>query len=190
MKESLHQIDTSNVPPLTQSQTVPKSHVVLLPGSTRALGTYILESLQKPSVRHIHCLDRKSTAATIQQQKQALYNLPCKLSPSRVTFWQANLSQPTLGLNPDTLSHLKATTTIIIHNAWNVNFNTTLSGFKPDLQSVTNLINFTASSRNAPHLFFLSSISSIMGHKTDSRLIPEEVVRTTCPTTRADRVCE
>jgi thioester reductase-like protein len=79
------------------------------------------------------------------------------------------------------LKNLQTTATVIIHNAWNVNFNLALPSFKPDLQGTVNLINFTTTAPKSPHLFFISSISSVMNHLTESKLTPEAVVTTSQP---------
>ncbi|KAJ5355196.1 NRPS-like enzyme [Penicillium cataractarum] len=164
------------------SENLPTSHTVLLTGSTGTLGTYILDVLLKdPSVSHIHCLNRRADSAEIQRQKSTFYHLDSTLDSSRVTFWHADLSQNDLGLEPESLKLLQESTTAIVHNAWNVNFNLSLPSFNPDLLGLVNLINFTATASNAPNLFFLSSISSVMGHETDSHLTPESIISTDTP---------
>jgi thioester reductase-like protein len=164
------------------SENAPTSHTVLLTGSTGTLGTYILDALLKdPSVAHVHCLNRKADSLEIQLQKSAFYHLDSTLDPSRVTFWHADLSQNDLGLEQEALKLLQGSTTTIIHNAWNVNFNLSLPSFKPDLLGLINLINFTATASKTPTLFFLSSISSAMGHETDSHLTPESIISTKTP---------
>jgi thioester reductase-like protein len=156
------------------------THTVILTGSTGNLGTYLLNALVKhPSVAHIYCLNRTAEAIDVQRQKCEAYSLSIDLS--RVTFWATDLSQPDFGLQPDLFDILQQSATLIIHNAWTVNFNLSLPSFRPNLDGVVNLINFCAESPNAPHLFFISSISSTMGHRTTSGLTPEAVIRTTVP---------
>lgn len=161
------------------SENLPISQTVLLTGSTGTLGTYILDALFKDtSVVHIHCLNRKADSLEVQRQKSAFYHLDSALDSSRVTFWHADLSRNDLGLEPELLRLLQESTTAIIHNAWNVNFNLSLPSFKPDISGLVNLINFTATASRTPTLFFLSSISSVMGHETNSRLTPESIFST------------
>ncbi|KAF3391263.1 Iterative polyketide synthase CazM [Penicillium rolfsii] len=160
----------------------PNLHTVLLTGSTGTLGTYILDALLKDtSVAHIHCLNRKADSLEIQRQKSAFYHLDSTLDSSRVTFWHADLTRDDLGLGAESLKLLQESTTAIIHNAWNVNFNLSLPSFKVDLLGLVNLINFTATASKSPTLFFLSSISSIMGHETESRLTPGSIISTNTP---------
>ncbi|KAL3475544.1 hypothetical protein BJX99DRAFT_229519, partial [Aspergillus californicus] len=182
LQEFSAKIDTA--PRVLPERKKTEGHTVILTGSTGNLGAYVLDTLLKdPSVNHVHCLNRKADAIDIQQQKSAAYSL-CPLDPSRVSFWTADLSEPGLGLQPDIFEQLRQTVTLVIHNAWAVNFNLSLPSFKPQLAGVVNLINFcTAPSPSPAHLFFISSISSTMGHNTDSTngLTPETIIHTTTP---------
>jgi hypothetical protein len=53
----------------------------------------------------------------------------------------------------------------------NANINLTLPSFNPDLQGTVNQIKFKTISK-LPHVFFVSSISSMMNHFTNSCLRP------------------
>jgi nucleoside-diphosphate-sugar epimerase len=158
------------------------THTVILTGSTGTLGTYILDVLLKnPSVAHVHCLNRKADSAAVQRQKSDFYGLDLPLDASRVSFWNVDLLQKDLSLSEDILKTLQETATLVIHNAWAVNFNLSLASFKPHLSGVVNLINFCSSSAKFPHLFFISSVSSVMGHQTESHVTPEAVIKTDTP---------
>lgn len=177
LKEYLDQLE---YPTNEKSQTF--SHTVLLTGSTGHLGTQILNTLLKhPSVVHVHCLNRRANSREIQEQKIDYYNLEVSLDSSRSTFWEIDLSRRNFGLDSESLDHLRRQTTLVIHNAWNKNFNLPLSVFRQDLTGVVNLIDFTSSTVKPASLFFISSISSVMGHKSASLLTPETLVRTTSP---------
>jgi thioester reductase-like protein len=177
----LHEL-TAKIQPSASRKQPPavETHTVILTGSTGNLGTYILDALVKnPSVSHVHCLNRKADAIDVQRQKSKAYSLNINLS--RVTFWTTDLSQPDFGLQPDEFTRLQQSATVIIHNAWTVNFNLSLPSFRPNLEGIVNLINFCAESPNSPHLFFLSSISATIRHHTTSGLTPEAVIQTTTP---------
>ncbi|PYI31348.1 NRPS-like enzyme [Aspergillus indologenus CBS 114.80] len=167
----------------SQSVNRPQMQTVILTGSTGQLGSYILDALLKNfSVTHIHCLNRNERARETQHERMVTYGLSLLANhESRLSFWTADLSRGDLGLQRGILQQLQQTTTLIIHNAWTVNFNHSLAFFEPHLQGVANLINFTARSPQSPRLFFLSSISSTIGHKTESSLTPETVITTTTP---------
>ncbi|RAK90448.1 NRPS-like enzyme [Aspergillus costaricaensis CBS 115574] len=153
--------------------------------TTSPLGTYILDALLRdPSVAHDHCLNRGDDANERQPNRIKDYGLtPLADNEGRLSFWTADLSQAAeMGLQPDVYTQLQQTATLVIHNAWTVNFNLPLAAFKPHMQGVANLINFATRSPQAPHLFFLSSISSVMGHRnSESGLLPETVLTTTTP---------
>ncbi|PWY68955.1 NRPS-like enzyme [Aspergillus sclerotioniger CBS 115572] len=178
---------TNHHPNQSSPQSPPnhKKHTIILTGSTGTLGTYMLSILQNhPSVAHINCFNRKPTSQATQHQKSTLHHL---LPPSQsqslplTTFHTIDLTHPTLNLDPKTYTTLQATTTLIIHNAWPVNFNLSLSSFTPQLAGVTNLINFVSSSPTPPHIFYISSISSVMNHHPSHIPIPEEIVHTPSP---------
>ncbi|KAJ5531965.1 acetyl-CoA synthetase-like protein [Penicillium frequentans] len=178
LQEFIGQIEAPNV----QCFKAVDTQTVILTGSTGQLGTYLLDTLLKtPSVKHVYCLNRADRARGRRQERVAIYGLD-PVNEARVTFWQANLSQAGFGLQPEQLRQLQQTATLVIHNAWAVNFNLSLASFKPQLAGVVNLVNFTGQARHAPRLFFISSISSTMGYGgTNDGLMPETVIKTTIP---------
>ena len=146
---------------------------VLLTGSTGSLGSYLLDILlAEPSVSHVFCLNRSLDSDIVQVKRSRLRGLTTKFS-DRVTFLNADLSQSNLGLAIAKYETIRQSVTTVIHNAWPVNFNLSLSSFTPQLAGVTNLIDFTVSAPLQPTLFFISSISSVSSIPT---LIPEEVI--------------
>ncbi|KAJ6032231.1 NRPS-like enzyme [Penicillium herquei] len=160
------------------------THTVVLTGSTGQLGTYILDALLKdPKVGRVYCLDRADDAHRRQRERGAAYGLTiADEAHVPVTFWKADLSQPDFGLQSGQLEELQQATHVI-HNAWTVNFNLPLEFFKAQLIGVVNLINFISHSKyGSPRLFFVSSISSVMGDTpSSSGTTPETLVTTTNP---------
>ena len=156
-----------------------KNNVVILTGSTGALGSHILDTLllAHPTT-HIYCLNRAADSLALQKTRNQSYGLNMQLDASRVTFLTADLSQEHLGLQQDIFHKLLSTATLIIHNAWPVNFNLSLPAFRTQLDSLVNLIHFTAKSTASPRLFFVSSISSVMSYGSSFQNIPEEVIST------------
>lgn len=152
----------------------PQLQTVLLTGSTGTLGAYLLDVLlNDPAVGHIHCFNRRKDSQSVQYEKSSFYNLISSFESNRVSFWQIDLSRKNLGLDTATFNRLQSTVTTVVHNAWNVNFNLSLASFEPDLLGVANLINFAASSKNVPNLFFISSVGSVLGYPDGT---PEELV--------------
>lgn len=156
-------------------------HTVVLTGSTGQLGTYLLDSLLKSSqVQHVYCLNRDEpgSAHVRTLERGASYGL-APVDEGRVTFWKANLSQADLGLQSEQLQKLHQTATLIVHNAWTVDFNLSLASFMPQLEGVVNLVNFSGQATSSPRILFISSISSVLGNRTDTGLTPETLVNTT-----------
>ena len=68
--------------------------------------------------------------------------------------------------------------TIIIHNAWKVDFNLPLLSFEPNIQGTRNLIDLARSSRNSSFLKFVftSSVASAWSWDKARGGYPEEVI--------------
>lgn len=162
---------------LTAVRETTKSAVILT-GSTGALGSHILHTLLANPTTYIYCLNRATDSLALQRKRNNSYGLEMQLDADRVTFLKADLSQEYLGLQQETFQKLVNTATLIIHNAWPVNFNLSLPAFRTQLDGLVNLIGFTAKATNSPRLFFVSSISSVMSYGSSFQRIPEEVIST------------
>ena len=176
LNEYQEKIDRLPISPTAVQET--PNRVVILTGSTGALGSHILHTLLANPIAHIYCLNRATDSLARQKQRNQSYGLETQLDACRVTFLTANLSQENLGLQQETLHKLMSTATHIIHNAWPVNFNLSLPAFRTQLDGLVNLIGFTAKATMSPQLFFISSISSVMSYGLSARSIPEEVIST------------
>lgn len=187
LQELLQQIDTkAQVSENLVSEEPLAKQSVLLTGSTGQLGTYLLETLlQNDQIEHVYCLNRDTRARDRQNERAAAYGLTAA-DEDRVSFWTADPSKATFGLEPENFQTLQQKITLIIHNAWNVNFNIGLSSFKPNLLGVVHLINFTQQAAHSPKLLFISSMSTVIGHHESTEaanaiLIPERLVASTTP---------
>lgn len=169
--------DMINQMPIT-SKDPKKVHeeVVILTGSTGALGSYLLHTLLAKRIIHIYCLNRASDSLSLQTERNRGRGLPTQLDASRVSFLTVDLTQKDLGLSPEINKRLIESATLVIHNAWPVNFNLSLSSFRPQLDSLVNLIRFTATGARSPHLFFISSVGSVLSYHTPSMKTQEEVI--------------
>lgn len=162
-----------------QSESATNLHVVLT-GSTGSLGLQLLVKLLSDSnVARISCLDRSADAKKRIEKALSTWSYPPKLHISRVSFHQADYRAPDFGLSRESLSDLSATTNLIIHNAWKVDFLHSLDTFEEvHIRGVRNLVDFSASSPMHPRIVFVSSISSVGNwHTVDqkSRVIPESL---------------
>jgi nucleoside-diphosphate-sugar epimerase len=149
------------------SKGATEARVVLLTGSTGAIGSYMLQVLlDTPSVSHIYCLNRAADSRALQVTRNTTRGLPSDLATDRVSFLTADFGKDSLGLEPETYERLRSNVTDIVHNAWPVNFNMSLDTFRPHLSGVVNLIKLTTSTSHASSILFISSISSVLASTT------------------------
>jgi thioester reductase-like protein len=166
----------------TVSSPVHKTNeqIVLLTGSTGSIGSYILRSLmQDDHVRHIYCLNRSADSSTLQQERNKFRDssLPTTFPADKVTFLMADLSDLTLGLPEDVYTTIAKQVTLVIHNAWMVNFNVPLQAFDTQLLGVVNLCALCGRSALRASFNFSSSISAVMNFDDSTQLsIPESII--------------
>ncbi|THH15905.1 hypothetical protein EW146_g4648 [Bondarzewia mesenterica] len=79
----------------------------------------------------------------------------------KVVLLRADLPKPNLGLKEETYKEIQASVTSVIHNAWRVDFNLSLSSFEPLIMGVRNLVDLVLGSPRPapPAILFTSSIS-------------------------------
>ncbi|KAL1988059.1 hypothetical protein VTN96DRAFT_1090 [Rasamsonia emersonii] len=167
------------------STTDDVDQVVILTGSTGSIGSYILNALlSEPKVKHVYCLNRSPDSGTLQKERNAKLDpiLLTSFPPDRVTFLTADLSEPqTLGLPTEVYQTLRETVTLIIHNAWLVDFNLPLQSFESQLAGVVNLAVLDGQSTRRAAFVFLSSISATMnfdltGTANNNKVVPEAIL--------------
>ncbi|KAI4284166.1 MAG: hypothetical protein L6R38_001622 [Xanthoria sp. 2 TBL-2021] len=160
------------LPPSASSAT--PSRIIVLTGSTGALGSYILHSLLADStVNHVYCLNRAVESHCLQQTRNTYRQIPTDLSTDRVTFYTCDLSSSDLGLPADVYQMLVESDLTVVHCAWPVNFILAIDAFRPQLDSVVNLVGLVSKSKRPSRLFFVSSISSVMSYQSPTSSIPE-----------------
>ncbi|KEF56727.1 uncharacterized protein A1O9_06917 [Exophiala aquamarina CBS 119918] len=150
--------DPINIP------TFPKKNTVILTGSTGFLGNYLLDRLLRdPLVAHIYCLNRAADAFARTkasfEQKELDFSQEVQ---SKVSFWQAQFGEERFGLGEKEYDLIRLSTTLVIHNAWKVDFKHSLESFESThISGVRRLIDFCLASPLHPHLNFVSSVSTI-----------------------------
>jgi thioester reductase-like protein len=157
--------------------------VVLLTGSTGGLGSHLLESLlSNTAVRKVYAYNRSSKASMtmLERQKDAFEDRgldSALLYSEKLVFVEGDSALPTLGLEPSLFEEIRTSATLIIHNAWRLDFNLSLASFEPNIRSTRNLIDLALASPHASTLRFLftSSISSAQGWNQSKGPFPEEV---------------
>lgn len=154
-----------------------EQEIVILTGSTGALGSYILNALlQNPIIAHIYCLNRAEDGMSRQIKSNRLLGLQHPPSNKRVSFLTVDLSQRFFNLTKSQYDELHSKATLLIHNAWTVNFNLVLSSFKSQLDNLVNLLAFANTSEKSARLFYISSISSVISYRSTDGKTPEKPV--------------
>lgn len=155
---------TENLPPATALPPVISEglHVVLI-GPRGSLGPNIIRELMlNPRVATLYCLNRGEDG---RERMRAVFNdrhVPCNVDDSRLCFMPITLGKLRLGLSDVHYDELSRKAHIIIHNAWKVDFSWTLDSYKAEhLQSIRELVDFSAFSLLKPRIVLVSSISSV-----------------------------
>ena len=150
------------------------SQVVILTGSTGALGSYMLDTLlNDPAITHIYCLNRVNDSQILQKERNTSRGVPTAFPSDRVTFLTTDLTLPALGIDPAMYNTLLHRTTRIVHNAWPMNFNLSLPSFRPSLSGVMNLLKLAVQCSLHPSILFVSSISSVSALPSP---VPETII--------------
>ncbi|EMD32274.1 hypothetical protein CERSUDRAFT_162022 [Gelatoporia subvermispora B] len=193
----------SCAPPSSREENVLGPHTVLLTGATGFLGAHILQQLVDSSaVSKVICLVRaKNDQDALARVQQSLRSRRLVLSPEHITKIEclaANVNEERLGLSHAEYEQLRANVTIVIHNAWPVNFLLSVDSYDEHMQGVVNLINLClrSSAHRRPRFFFSSSVSSQIMTSTDVAEAFSESPRTAHPSGYAqgkwvaEKICE
>ncbi|KAG2366971.1 acetyl-CoA synthetase-like protein [Suillus spraguei] len=156
--------------------------VVALTGSTGGLGSYLLaDLLQREYVSVVYAINRPSKGASIQQRQENSFKdrgLDVTLLQSdKLVYIETDTSDDQLGLDKELYQKICTSVTIIIHNAWRLDFNLALSSFDSYVRGMRNLIDLALSSPRhpKPRFMFASSISSAQSWDKAKGPFPEEV---------------
>ncbi|KAI4265464.1 MAG: hypothetical protein L6R38_009401, partial [Xanthoria sp. 2 TBL-2021] len=182
----------------------PHGESILLTGATGALGAHILHLLRSSTtVYQITCLVRASSPLAAHERvsksltarakpglppfsptplttdaSSAAHNDPVTAKPTVICL-PCTLSDPALGISPETYTHLANTTNIIIHAAWAVNFTARLRSFEKDhIAGLSHLLRLSNAARNSAEpirFLFLSSTASVTSTPASKYPIPEHV---------------
>ncbi|TFY83888.1 hypothetical protein EWM64_g125 [Hericium alpestre] len=160
--------------------------VVIVTGSTGSLGTFLLHSLlHDDRVKKVYAFNRSGSAPSVDRQLRSykergldIPSLQSAVASGRVEFHDIQVNLPDFGLAPEVFSTIHATTTLIIHNAWVLNFNWTLATFEPvHIKGIRNMIDFSLTSpkKTPPRVSFTSSVASA-GAFTSAPVLEEPIV--------------
>lgn len=153
---------------------------VLLTGSTGSVGCQILSFLlEAPSVSLIYCLHRGPDGRARQEEALRSNGLcPTTATNAKVKYIEVDLSKEILGLDAVTYSHLAARVNIILHNAWELNFNLPIENYEDThIKGVRSLVEFALAAKFRPRLCFVSSISTVWHWRVaHCGPVPEELI--------------
>ncbi|KAJ7625698.1 putative aminoadipate reductase, partial [Roridomyces roridus] len=167
--------------PIHLTATTPRSSdaVVLLTGTTGALGSHILAMLlESASVQRVYAFNRRGRTAISERQSDAFVDRGLNtelLSSGKLVYLEGDTAKGDLSLPADVWTELRATVTVIIHNAWMLDFNKKLSSFEAHIKGTRNLIDLARSSPHAVRFLFTSSIASAQGWDQSRGPFPEEL---------------
>ncbi|KAG6827401.1 putative NRPS-like protein biosynthetic cluster [Tricholoma furcatifolium] len=158
--------------------------VVLLTGSTGNLGSEILAALLEDArVEHVYAFNRPSQETFLVEQRQLnVFNkrgLKAELlSSDKVSYLSGDATQANLGLDEEQYCLLSRSVNVIIHNAWKLDFNLSLSAFKPNIQGTRHLIDLLKSGPRPmdSRFLFTSSVASAQSWPKTNGPYPEEVL--------------
>jgi thioester reductase-like protein len=165
---------TENMPkPKTdKQQPSDKDQTVMITGTTGSLGAYMLDQLcQLPSVKKVIALNRDKDGG-FSRQHSVNDNRGLTQDFSKVEFLYADLSLPDMSLGKDKYDSLLATVDRVVHNAWPVNFNISVSSFENSIRGVRHLVDFSAAASKHVPIVFVSSIGTV-GNWNSSDKVPE-----------------
>ncbi|KAF7861579.1 hypothetical protein EAF04_008141 [Stromatinia cepivora] len=137
--------------------------VFLLTGSTGSLGSYILSTLlEEDNSCKIYCLNRGEDSEERQRRSNSSKGLSTDFEHVEFISMATGPAEPWLGMKIAQYKKLLNEVTHIIHNAWHVDFNVSLSQLgATHIRRVRQLIDFSAHSKHGCSIHFISSISTI-----------------------------
>ncbi|KAF5362791.1 hypothetical protein D9757_011015 [Collybiopsis confluens] len=171
-------------PPPPKISLSRQNHHVLLTGSTGNIGTELLAGLVlSDSVERVYAFNRRSSSGSsiLDRHRERFEDKGLDVSlldSSKLVFLEGDTSADDLGLSQDILYQLRQNLTIIVHNAWRLDFNLSLSSFESHIKGTRSLIDLARASRHSSNVRFLftSSISSTQSWDASKGPYPEEVV--------------
>ncbi|TFK53343.1 putative aminoadipate reductase [Heliocybe sulcata] len=174
---------SADMPTLSASSAaaLPPKSTVLLTGTTGGLGSSMLWMLlEDEMVERVYAFNRKSSRASLAERQKVAFEdrgLPVHLLESpKLVLVEGEESSHNLGLDSALYNELRTTCTRIIHNAWRLDFNLSVSSFEPNIRGVRNLIDLGLASPYGSNFRFLftSSVGTSQGWNLEKGEFPEE----------------
>ncbi|TCD65529.1 putative PKS/NRPS-like protein biosynthetic cluster [Steccherinum ochraceum] len=179
LMESFIEKYTADLPIFTKGQTdASNGTVVLLTGSTGNLGSHILAALlQSSDIKAVYTLDRgtgvmERLKASFQDRGLSVGLLESK----KLGAYSADLAKSDLGLDQDVFTKIQQSVSHIIHNAWKLDFNLSISSFESHISGTRQLVNFSAGCTKSVKFLFSSSIAVAQSWNEAANSVPEEIL--------------
>ncbi|EKM53824.1 uncharacterized protein PHACADRAFT_125794 [Phanerochaete carnosa HHB-10118-sp] len=139
--------------------------VVLLTGSSGSLGSAILYELaSSPDVTKVYALNRVGRKPLRERQEESLQKLGVKMDGlwEKVELLEGDLGTEQFKLSEETYTALRQVSHII-HNAWPMDFNRSLTSFRPHLEASKHVLQLALDSTSTTpvKLLFSSSIAVV-----------------------------
>ncbi|KAI0532943.1 hypothetical protein GGR58DRAFT_517325 [Xylaria digitata] len=173
----LHAIASNGTGKAGRLETPNDDQTIILTGSTRGLGSYLLDQLvHNPTIKTVVCLNRAKDGGAAQQEKQRSERgfVQDLEHTNKIEYLHADLSKDKLGLSDGKYDSLLKEAHRIIHHAWPVNFNILTETFEPHLQGVRRLADFAAQAEHRVAVVFISSIGAVHNWDPSRGTVPEE----------------
>ncbi|TFY68026.1 hypothetical protein EVJ58_g1265 [Rhodofomes roseus] len=156
--------------------------VFLLTGTTGSFGCHILHRLvSDPHVSRVFALNRpsKDGISLRERQNAALIErgLPTDVLGDKAILLEVDLAAQQFGTSGTLYEEMRNSVTHIVHNAWRVDFNVSLTSFESNIKGLRGLVDFALSSgmHQPPRLTFMSSIGVLRDSSHEEGHIEPEV---------------
>ncbi|TEA18492.1 Adenylate-forming reductase Nps11 [Colletotrichum sidae] len=159
--------------------TVPRNsekerHVIYLTGASGSLGNALLEALvQLPSVKTVYCAVRGPDPHARVADSLRKRGYPEHVYQSgKVRGVGYDMADGNLGVDRETYAKLAGEVTMVVHNAWKLDFNQPVQQFEADcLRGTMHLMSFCLS-HTKKTFAFMSSVAAAMGSPAGT-MVPE-----------------
>ncbi|KAJ7667223.1 hypothetical protein B0H17DRAFT_990381 [Mycena rosella] len=159
--EAMVQKYAQGFPQHRASSEGPKMQAVLVTGTTGALGSHVIaQLLALPDISTVYAFNRPGSDLRARQRDSCETNgINIQLDSPKLKLLEGDLNLPQFGLSQEDMQTIRKNVTLIIHNAWQVNFNISLPSMEPLVAGTRKLIDFALASPHpsAPRLLFVST---------------------------------
>ncbi|KAG6916589.1 putative NRPS-like protein biosynthetic cluster [Tephrocybe rancida] len=158
--------------------------VVVLTGSTGNLGSQILATLlNNAHVSRVYAFNRRSEHVKdlLDRQKEKFEDIGIDLTlleSKKLVLVTGDSTRSDLGIDKQLYNEISSSLDVLIHNAWQLDFNIPLPSYEPVIQSSRNLIDLVRRSPAASNarFIFISSVASAQSWDDSRGPVPDDVV--------------